>query len=61
MFSMQRMLFVVGVIIAVSLLGTVVALVLDRLFPGNHYLTLAGPLVCVFAAMGLARIYFGMK
>lgn len=42
---------------AISVGSTVAVLILDRLFPGMRYLTIAGPLLSVGAVLAFNKIY----
>lgn len=54
---LQRVMFIAGAVLAISIGSTVVVLLLDRLFPGARYLTIAGPLLCVGAVLVFNKIY----
>lgn len=57
MTPLQRAIFILGAVLAISIGSTVAVLILDRLFPGQRYLTIAGPLVCVGAVLAFNKIY----
>ncbi|WP_256754001.1 hypothetical protein [Mesorhizobium sp. Mes31] len=57
MTTLQKMIFLLGALVAISVDSTVIVLVLERLFPNARVLIIAGPLLCVGAVLGFNKYY----
>ncbi len=59
MTPLQKIILVVGAAAAISVGGTVVVLVLERVFPGDRVVTIVGPLLCAGSALIFCKWYYG--
>ncbi|WP_202360809.1 hypothetical protein [Mesorhizobium sp. 131-3-5] len=57
--NLQKIIFLTGVGLAISLTGTIAALVVKRLLPGHPLATLIGPFICAGSALAFSKYYYG--
>jgi hypothetical protein len=59
MSPLQRIIFVFGAAVAISLASTVSVVLLERAFPHEPVLTIAGPFLCAGSALIFSKWYYG--
>lgn len=57
--NLQKIVFLIGVGLAISLASTIAVLVLKRLLPGHPSATLIGPFICAASALAFSKYYYG--
>lgn len=58
MSSLQRAIFVIGLLATTALAATFVGILLHRTFPGHPWVTIVGPLGAAASVLGMAKILF---